>query len=329
MSLPIIAITMGDAAGVGPELCLKALSHPALRAFCVPIVLGDATLLKRVAAQCELPIEAPIVGLEDVANLTEPAIVDLAYLQDPDAVVPGTFSADTGRAAYLAIETSIQLANAGHIQGIATAPICKEALHAAGYTQYPGHTEIYTEQMRAQRSCMMLTAPEITCSLVTIHVGLREVPALLTVQGILDVIELTHAAMSRICGRPARLAVLGLNPHAGENGLFGDQEEERLIVPAMELARAQGIELEGPLPPDTAFLPRKRANIDAYVCMYHDQGLIPLKTLAFDDAVNTTLGLPTPRTSVDHGTAFDIAWKNVANPNSLFLAVELAAKMAR
>lgn len=328
MSLPKIAITMGDAAGVGPELCLKALAHSQLQQFCIPIVIGEAHILRKVALQCELSADFPILTEAEIAQANEPAILDIATLQSPEKVVAGQFSADTGQASYHAIFKSIQLANTDQIQGIATAPICKEALHAAGYDQYPGHTEIFTEQMHAERSCMMLTAPEITCSLVSIHVGLHEVPSLLSIQSILDVIELTHDAMSKIRGREPHLAVLGLNPHAGENGLFGLKEEERFILPAMELARKKGIDLEGPLPPDTAFLPWKRPTIDAYICMYHDQGLIPLKTLAFDEAVNTTLGLPTPRTSVDHGTAFDIAWKNKANPNSLFLAIELAARMA-
>lgn len=176
---------------------------------------------------------------------------------------------------------------------------------------------------------MMLTAPGITCSLVTVHVGYRDVPALLTVERILDTIELTAAAMERIRGRPPRLLVCGLNPHAGEHGLFGDHEEERIIEPAIAAARAKGISIIGPLPPDTAFLPKHRAGADAYVCMYHDQGLIPLKALAFEEAVNVTLGLPIIRTSVDHGTAFDIAWTGQADASSLIHAVTLAATLAQ
>jgi len=175
---------------------------------------------------------------------------------------------------------------------------------------------------------MMLTAETITCSLVTVHVGYHEVPALLTVERILDVIELTAAAMARLRGRKPKLLVCGLNPHAGEGGLFGDREEERVIGPAVAAARARGIDATGPLPPDTAFLPKYRAATDAYVCMYHDQGLIPLKALAFEDAVNVTLGLPIVRTSVDHGTAFDIAWQGTADVSSLVQAVRLAARLA-
>jgi 4-phospho-D-threonate 3-dehydrogenase / 4-phospho-D-erythronate 3-dehydrogenase len=174
---------------------------------------------------------------------------------------------------------------------------------------------------------MMLTSEAITCSLVTVHVGYREVPALLTTDRILETIELTADAMERFRGRKPRLLVCGLNPHAGEHGLFGEGEEERIIAPAIVAAKAKGIDVGGPLPPDTAFLPKYRKATDAYVCMYHDQGLIPLKALAFEDAVNVTLGLPIIRTSVDHGTAFDIAWQGKADPSSLFQAVRLAAKL--
>jgi 4-hydroxythreonine-4-phosphate dehydrogenase len=167
----------------------------------------------------------------------------------------------------------------------------------------------------------------LTCTFVTVHVGYAEVPQLLTQERILDVIELTAEAMRRLHGRDPRLVVCGLNPHAGEHGLFGQREEERLIVPAIEAARARGLNVEGPLPPDTAFLPWKRRATDAFVCMYHDQGHIPVKALAFDSAVNTTLGLPIIRTSVDHGTACDIAWQGKARPDSLYAALRLATRL--
>jgi 4-hydroxythreonine-4-phosphate dehydrogenase len=176
---------------------------------------------------------------------------------------------------------------------------------------------------------MMLTSPALTCSFATVHVGYYEVPALLTTQRITDVIDLTAEAMRRIRGREPKLSVCGLNPHAGESGLFGNREEEEIIQPAIDAARAKGLDIDGPLPSDTAFLPERRASRDAFICMYHDQGHIPLKALAFDSAINTTLGLPVVRTSVDHGTAFDIAWKGKANPNSLFEAVRLAARLSR
>ncbi|MEZ0274617.1 MAG: 4-hydroxythreonine-4-phosphate dehydrogenase PdxA, partial [Roseimicrobium sp.] len=216
---------------------------------------------------------------------------------------------------------------AGEIAAVATGPLNKEALHMAGI-DFPGHTEIFAARTHAARWCMMQYSEEITCTFVTVHVGYSEVPALLTLERILDVIELTAAALQRIRGTAPKIVVCGLNPHAGEHGLFGHQEEERVIIPAIEAARAKGIDVEGPLPPDTAFVPAKRKTTDAFVCMYHDQGHIPVKALAFDSAVNTTLGLPVIRTSVDHGTALDIAWQGKANPGSMIQAVRLAVKLA-
>jgi 4-hydroxythreonine-4-phosphate dehydrogenase len=314
-SLPRVAITMGDPAGVGPELCLRLLRDDRIRAICTPIVFGDAGVLRRVANHLGWPNPDPI----SVRDLTA---VDGGY----EAIVPGHVSAVCGKAAYTYVTSAIDEALAGRVDAIATGPLHKEALHAAG-VPFPGHTEILASRTNAERSCMMLTSEAITCSLVTVHVGYREVPGLLTVQSVLNTIELTAAAMQRIRGRAPRLLVCGLNPHAGEHGLFGDREEERIIAPAIEAARAVGINVQGPLPPDTAFLPKYRAACDAYVCMYHDQGLIPLKALAFEEAVNVTLGLPIVRTSVDHGTAFDIAWKGVADVSSFVRAVNLAVKL--
>jgi 4-hydroxythreonine-4-phosphate dehydrogenase len=245
----------------------------------------------------------------------------------PDTFRPGAVTAETGAASHRFILAAIDAALAGRVAGVVTNPIHKEALRAAG-VEFPGHTELLAARTGARRSCMMLTTPPVTCSFATGHVGYRDVPGLLETGRILEVIELTAGAMGRVHGRPARLAVCGLNPHAGERGLFGDREEERIILPAIEAARAKGISAEGPLPPDTAFVPAARGRFDAHVCMYHDQGLIPLKALAFDQAVNVTLGLPIVRTSVGHGTALDIAWRGEANPSSLFCAFRLAARLA-
>ena len=234
----------------------------------------------------------------------------------------------TGQVSFNYVEAAIRDAIAGQVDAVVTAPINKKAWHAAG-SRYPGHTELFAAQAETDMFCMLMTSPKISCSLVTCHVGLREVPALLTRERILEVIVLTHEAMKRIRGRDPRLIVLGLNPHAGEHGLFGNREEETVIGPAIDAAREQGIEIEGPLPPDTAFLPWKLEQTDAHVCMYHDQGLIPFKALAFDTGINTTLGLPIVRTSVDHGTALDIAWQGKANASSMFAAIELAVKLAK
>jgi 4-hydroxythreonine-4-phosphate dehydrogenase len=329
--LPRIAITMGDPAGVGPELCLRLLTDADVARFCTPLVFGDAAVLGAVAQRCGQTITSQVVNVDTWTSqrpsISRGAIVDFARIT-PAQFEPGQVSAECGAASYAYVEAAIRAALSGEVGAICTAPLNKEALHAAGI-EYPGHTEILAALTQAPRVCMMLTSSEITCSLVTAHVGLHEVPDVLTVPRILDVIELTVIAMRRLRGREPRLAICGLNPHAGEHGLFGRREEEEIIGPAAETARSQGIVLDGPLPPDTAFLPDRRRETDAYICMYHDQGLIPLKMLAFDTAVNITLGLPIVRTSVDHGTAFDIAWQGTASPTSMFEAVKLAARLAK
>lgn len=323
-TLPRIAVTMGDPAGIGPEICLHLLADPRVAEFCVPVVFGDADILRRVAERIGLPVPNRV---ERIEGLTGPAVLHLPSLGDADSVQPGEVNAATGRAAFAYIERSIQAALAGEVDAVATGPVHKEALHAAG-VPFPGHTEMFTERTNAARSCMLLTCPQVTCSFVTVHVGYRDVPSLLNERRVRDVIELTADFVRRTRSREPRLAVCGLNPHAGEHGLFGDREEERFILPAIKAARAAGLSVEGPLPPDTAFLPARRAATDAFVCMYHDQGHIPLKMLAFDEAVNVTLGLPIVRTSVDHGTALDIAWQGKASPTSLFEAVRLATALA-
>lgn len=322
---PRIAITLGDPAGIGPEICLRLLNDAALAHMCTPIVFGDAGVLRRVADTLKLPFTAPVVT--ELGTATTPTVLNLSCV-DAAAITPGQVDARCGDAAFRYVIAAIEAGLAGRVDAVATAPLNKEAMHAAGH-KYPGHTEIFAERMQAPRSCMMLTSPELTCSFATVHVGYHEVPGLLTEQRILDVIELTAEAMRRIRGREPKLVVCGLNPHAGENGLFGQREEERFIKPAVDAARAKGLQIEGPLPPDTAFLARRRKETDAFVCMYHDQGHIPLKALAFDSAINTTLGLPVIRTSVDHGTAFDIAWQGKANHNSLIEAVRLAARLSK
>lgn len=316
MSLPKIAVTMGDPAGVGPEICLDLLSNQQVNSQCTPIIFGDLSVLRQCAEKTGKPLPPS----------NSPSIRDLSQIT-PAQFIPGTINAATGAATYHYITTAIDACLRGDVDAVTTAPANKEALQAAG-VRHPGHTEIFAERTRTDRFCMLQTSPEVSCSFVTVHVGYAEVPALLTTDRILEVIELTRHAMHRIRGHEPRLLVCGLNPHAGEHGLFGNREEEELILPAIEQARANGCQIEGPLPPDTAFIPHRRATSDAVVCMYHDQGHIPLKALAFDQAVNCTLGLPIIRTSVDHGTALDIAWQNQANPGSLIQATLLAAKLS-
>ena len=329
MSAPRIAVSMGDPAGVGPEICLRLLAQAEITQLCTPVIFGDAGVLQACAARIGVPLNAPILPAKTWAKnwktVGDPSVLDLALIS-PQDFQPGLISAATGRASYDYFNSAIDAALDQQVAAIVTAPLSKEALHMAGIG-FPGHTEILAARTQAPRVCMMQYSEEITCTFVTVHVGYGEVPALLTTERILEVIELTAAALQRIRGGQPKLAVCGLNPHAGEHGLFGDREEERIIIPAIEAARAKGVLVEGPLPPDTAFLPWKRRATDAFVCMYHDQGHIPVKALAFDSAVNTTLGLPIIRTSVDHGTALDIAWQGQARPDSLFSAVRLAVRL--
>ncbi|HBV31172.1 MAG TPA: 4-hydroxythreonine-4-phosphate dehydrogenase PdxA [Verrucomicrobiales bacterium] len=312
---------MGDPAGVGPEVCLRLLQDEAIARLCTPIVFGSAAVLEQAAVQCCLAKPGKVVA--GLSEADSPCVLDIGAI-GLDDFTTGAVNAATGRAAFTYIEDAINAALSGQIAAVTTAPINKVALHAADIP-FPGHTEIFAAKTHAPRYCMLQYSSEVRAVFVTTHVGYAEVPGLLTKAAILDTIELGAQAMRRIRGGAPRIVVLGLNPHAGENGLFGT-EEQVAIIPAIESARKLGLNVEGPVPPDTAFLPAKRRETDLFVCMYHDQGHIPLKALCFDEAVNTTLGLPIVRTSVDHGTALDIAGLGQANPNSLFEAVKLALK---
>ncbi|HBE67990.1 MAG TPA: 4-hydroxythreonine-4-phosphate dehydrogenase PdxA [Planctomycetaceae bacterium] len=322
-------MTLGDPAGVGPELTLAALLDPEVQKFCVPVLIGNVAIAERYFLHCGQSF--PDVPRWSVAEFlhnrpSEAGLVDVPFEGDLDYDI-GQISADCGRAAFSYVETAIAAAQTGSVDAVTTGPLNKQAMHLAGI-DFPGHTEIFAERTQSTKWCMMQYSDEVTCTFATVHCGYADVPRLLTEQRVLDTIELTAAAMQALHNRPGTLVVCGLNPHAGENGLFG-QEEKLVIEPAIARARAQGIDIHGPVPPDTAFLPARRACTDAFVCMYHDQGHIPLKALAFDRAVNTTLGLPIIRTSVDHGTAFDIAWKGTADSGSLYAALKLAARLVQ
>ena len=323
-----LALTIGDPAGIGPELALQVLAKPLPGT--TPLVLGSAQLLRRIAQALELPFDFPVLQKEefDSATLHEPTILDLP-VEGMDELQPGAASALSGQAAYHWFTEGIDLAKAGKVDAVVTCPLSKEALHLGGHF-YDGHTEILTERSGASEHAMMLSAPEVTATLATTHLALSQVATTLTVERICEVTRLTAATLPlwKKKDGPPRLAILGLNPHAGENGLFGD-EEERIILPAMEILRKEGLNLVGPLSADTAFIPAIRKDIDGYIAMYHDQGLIPLKTLAFDEAVNITLGLPFIRTSVDHGTAYNLAWKGTAQITSLYAACDAALRLAR
>ena len=322
---PVLGLTLGDPAGIGPEICRRALHEPAVRKICTPVLFGDAGVLKRLQKK----MDCRVVSLSEFAllkRISEPLIVDRDAI-DAKKIRPGKVSAACGRAGYIYIEKAIQAALAKKITGVVTAPIHKEALNLAG-VKFPGHTEIFTALTKARRSCMMLYSDKLTVSMVTTHIGYHEVPEKLSVERVRNVIELTAATMRWMLRREPRLGVCGLNPHAGEHGLFGRHEEEHFVEPAVKLARKKRILVEGPLVPDAVFTAGQRKNYDAIVTLYHDQGHIPFKMLAFDTGVNITLGLPIIRTSVDHGTAFDIAWQGKADPASLYSAIHVAAKLA-
>jgi 4-hydroxythreonine-4-phosphate dehydrogenase len=295
----------------------------------VPVLFGDAGVLQRLDGEAIPKLRAPVLSSaewEHRQTIETPVVVDCKAVE-AGTIRPGEVSAACGKAGYVYIQQAIAAAMSRRIAGVVTAPIHKEALRLAGVS-HPGHTEIFTALTGARRSCMMLRSEVLTVSMVTTHIGYAEAPGKLSVERVLDVIELTAEAMRWMLGRPPRLGICGLNPHAGEHGLFGEQEEERFVQPAVAQARERGIVIEGPLPPDAAFTPAQRKRFDAIVTLYHDQGHIPFKMLAFDTGVNITLGLPIIRTSVDHGTAFDIAWKGLADPQSLFAAVRVAAELA-
>ncbi|MGA1115909.1 MAG: 4-hydroxythreonine-4-phosphate dehydrogenase PdxA [Opitutales bacterium] len=321
-----IAVTMGDPAGVGPEICLDLLNDPEILGTCQPVIFGDLTILQACARQTGKALNRSAIQLEEILDSETSGIVDLGILK-PNQLNPGIADRHTGRATYEYVVSAIDACLAGRVDAVVTCPANKEAMQAAGIT-HPGHTEIFAERTGTKDFCMAFFSETISCSLVTVHVGYHEVPSLLSVERIKQVISLTRQAHRNLLGREPKLAVCGLNPHAGENGLFGRGEEEAIIIPAIERARAEGADIVGPLPPDTAFTPKRRETVDAYICMYHDQALIPVKALAFDQAVNVTLGLPIIRTSVDHGTALDIAWQGQADPSSLKAAVRLAARMS-
>ena len=285
---PRIAITEGDPAGIGPEIARRAAADPRVLDVCEPALYG-----------------APA----------------------GDRFEPGQLSADAGRAAYRAIVDAVADAMVGNVMGIATAPINKEALRLAGLP-WNGHTDLLAHLTGGGRVAMMFYSDELRVVLATIHVPLADVPRLLTQSLMEQTIELAAMELPNVDKMPLRIAVAGLNPHAGEHGLFG-REEETVIAPAIACCRAKGIDVSGPFPADTVFVRARKREFDVVVACYHDQGLIPIKLAAFGRAVNVTLGLPIIRTSVDHGTAFDIAGKGVADPGSMIEAVLLAARLAR
>ncbi len=313
---PRVAVTMGDPAGIGPEVLLKALRSARVRRVASPVVVGDRRALEVIAAKTGIPLPRT---LEIISPAGKPP--PLGTLR------PGFLPLPLAREVPRYIEEAVRLVTSGDSEAVVTAPINKGALKKAGFS-FPGHTEFLAHLTGAKDFVMMLGGKNLKVTLVTIHEPLKNVPSLITKERILKTIEVTDRAFRLFFGmeRP-RIGVLGFNPHAGEGGLFGD-EEGRIIAPAIKSARRSGIEAIGPVVPDTAFIRSVRGEFDVLVCMYHDQGLGPLKLLHFDDGINATLGLPVIRTSVDHGTAYDLAWQGTASPASMVSAIETAALMA-
>lgn len=325
--LPVIGLTMGDPAGIGPELIVKALngSH-GVADLCSPVVIGDAARLRRAAEICAVSVAVTAVSsLESRSPSGTIACLDLENVA-PDLPF-GQLSAAAGQAAYEYVCRAVELAAAGAIDAICTLPLNKEALRDAGHP-YPGHTELLADLTNTSEVSMMLDTGTFRVVHVTTHVGLLDAIDLIGPELVHRTIVRTDDALRRSGIEQPSIAVCGINPHAGENGLFGRGEEAEKIVPAVERARAEGIDAQGPLPADTIFFRAQRGDFDAVVAMYHDQGHGPVKVLGLDKGVNVTIGLPVVRTSVDHGTAFDIAGTGRADVGSLLRALRVAATLA-
>jgi 4-phospho-D-threonate 3-dehydrogenase / 4-phospho-D-erythronate 3-dehydrogenase len=325
--LPVVAVTMGDGAGIGPEVVVPALLDDTVLRLCKPVVIGDAKRL-RMAADI-VGRDADIVAVESVADAEHVPgrvnVIDLGLL--PDDLAWGELSAVAGNAAYEYIRVASELAVRGEVQAICTAPLNKEALHAAGHI-FPGHTELLAHLTGTEEVSMMLSTPKMKVIHVTTHIGLIDAVNRIEPGLVERTIRRGHDALVRSGTADPKIGVCGINPHAGEGGLFGYGEEEQKIIPAVEKLKAEGWDVNGPLPADTAFFLAGRGDYDLIVAMYHDQGHGPVKVLGIEAGVNITVGLPVIRTSVDHGTAFDIAGKGIAEHGSMIEALRQAAELA-
>jgi len=324
---PIVAITMGDASGVGPEIIMKALARPDVSALCRPLVVGDAVRLREADAVTRTGLQVAAVANPAEARFA-PGTVDCIDLGLIPAGHPfGQLSPVSGEAAFRYIERATRLVEAGEADAICTAPLSKEALHAAGH-KYPGHTELLAHLTGTPEVSMMLVAPKLRVIHVTTHIGLMDAIRKIEPGLVERVIARGRATLVKAGIAEPRIGVCGINPHAGENGLFGQGEEEQKIIPAVQACTAKGWDVTGPLPADTLFFRAARGDFDLVVAMYHDQGHGPVKVMGLEAGVNITIGLPVVRTSVDHGTAFDIAGKGIADEGSLVEALKQAVDLA-
>ncbi len=336
MSTPRIALTLGDPAGIGPEIVAGAWARPEVHAWCRPIAVGPAEVLRRAVALRRTGAQVVVIDAPDEADPSPDVIPCLSCgPADPCAVSPGTIDARAGQAAYEAVVLAARLALQGRIDALVTAPLHKEALHLAGHP-YPGHTEILADLCGTREFAMMLylgpgpplgSPAGLAVVHVTLHTALRRAIDELSEDEVLIKLRLADRFMTRMKGARPRMGVCALNPHGGEGGLFGD-EERRIIRPAVERGLAEGMDIQGPLPTDTLMVRARDGQFDAVVAMYHDQGHIALKLLGMHRAVNVTLGLPIVRTSVAHGTAFDLAWQGRAEIGSMLEAIRVAARLA-
>jgi 4-hydroxythreonine-4-phosphate dehydrogenase len=324
---PLVAVTLGDPAGIGPEIIARTLAEVGSYDEHRALVIGDAGILKRAVDLLELPLRVSVVeGPEE--DPTEPSVIPVLPAGEklPEDLPFGKLNARAGAAAFEYVRQATELALEGSVQAVATAPLNKEAMHLGGH-KYPGHTEILAELTNTKDYAMMLVAEDLRVIHVSTHVSLREAIERVRPERELAVIRLARDALSRIGIEEPKIAVAGLNPHAGENGLFGDEDAER-IAPAVAEAAEEGIAVTGPHPPDTVFARARKGEFDMVVVQYHDQGHIPIKLMGFEGGVNVTVGLPFFRTSVDHGTAFDIAGTGKAEHSSMRAAIELARELA-
>ena len=327
-SLPTrIGITIGDAAGIGPEITLKALLDESIGKVCLPIVIGDARFLERLAVEFDLPVNFEIIkaGAEIPQKSDKIICYDLANL--PEEIIAGKESGITGKAAAENIETAVRLCQEKKIEAMATAPISKKALSMGGYN-FPGHTEMLAYLTNTKDFAMSFFAGDLRVILLSTHVSLLEAISLVKTEKLIELVRFTNRELAKLLQKEVKIAVAGLNPHASEGGMFG-KEEANEIAPAVEECQKKfGIDVSGAYSPDTIFLRAFRGEFDAVISCYHDQATIAVKCLSFGESVNVTLGLPIIRTSVDHGTAFDIAGKNIADCSSMKTAIKLAAELA-
>ncbi len=324
MNKPRIAITMGEPGGIGPEIIVKALCSPDLRKLCAPLVVGNAEIMRNAVKLVGLPLSVkPVSGVEE--SVDDPNVVEVLDVRSRIPKLTGKPGKSAGVAVVKYIKKAVDLALGKKVSAVVTAPISKESLSLAGYS-WPGHTELLAELTHSRNFAMMFTSERLNIILCTIHTALKKVPSKITKGVVYRTICHAGTAMAMLGNDNPRIAVAGLNPHGGESGIMGT-EEMNAIIPAVEQARKEGRDVSGPYPPDVVFHRALNNEFNIVVCMYHDQGLIPFKMIAFETGVNVTVGLPIIRTSPDHGTAFDIAWKNMANPSSMKEAIKCAVRM--